>query len=115
MDLTLDDKAELVFLSTSGHRLSAACGEVKQLHSEKKRSVSFHYEGMMMKIVDLGSVGRRWHLLIRRPVINEGIEVALQNFVQADLHQEYDTEAFTSTFSGRRILYRLMSHPFKPR
>lgn len=83
MDLKLNDKADLVLLSTSGSNLSATCDELKRLYPEKVRLGSSTLKRLKIKVMETGSAHRKHRSLMREPMTTEEVKVTLQNLVQA--------------------------------
>lgn len=84
MEVTLNDKVELVSVNASGCTLSVISGAFRPLDHEKKGFCTIQSENLKIIFVEICSVQSEKRSVICRLVTTKTIEVALQDFVQAD-------------------------------
>lgn len=81
MDLTLNDKVEVVLLSPLQF---VTYDEFERLHPEKERPLPSTVRRLKFKVLETGFIHRWGRTVIRRSVTTKGVEVALEKIVQAE-------------------------------
>lgn len=101
MVITLNDKAEVVTVCRIDATSPNGCTSW-----EKKKPITSDVRKLRAKLVETGSVHGRRCSVVPRVVTSEGVEVALQNFVQANpmiSNRRPAKQLFINTSAGNKI------------